>query len=214
MRPHGHNASCVRWLQRCIILMYSTGDEPCRGTRSQFRLWHSGFVTSQAGLLLKGRCPRRSIQARPSAAAFANRAMVHLKAGEHAKAEQDCSSALVLDPRFLKAWQRRATARRQLGKPLDAAQDIEEALRCSTFLPPPIWSFVGRPLRSCCSFSLLPCFATAAHCIHMWTGARILHIHGEKRLPYMYRHPPPGLILSFRIRHDFSSHVGVISLCY
>ena len=97
--------------------------------------------------------------------AFANRAMVHLKAKEHAKAEQDCSSALALDPRFLKAWQRRATARRQLGKPLDAAQDIEEALRCFLFLDLPHVDVCG-PAQKLLLFSVLALLrsATAAYC--------------------------------------------------
>jgi Tfp pilus assembly protein PilF len=34
-----------------------------------------------------------------------------------------------LDPSYVKAWHRRATARKQLGQLLEAAADYEEALR-------------------------------------------------------------------------------------
>ena len=74
---------------------------------------------------------RRSIGAGPTAVAHANRAMAALKTGDAAGAEADCSAALDLDPAYLKAWQRRAAARARLGRPLDAIDDLEAALRCA-----------------------------------------------------------------------------------
>ena len=57
MRPRDHNASCVCLLQRFIVLMYSTGEQPYGGTRLQLRLWHSGFAASQAGTTLERSLP-------------------------------------------------------------------------------------------------------------------------------------------------------------
>lgn len=55
---------------------------------------------------------------------------MRLKAENWEGVEEDCSDALKLDPFYLKAWQRRGTARRALKQFLEAAQDFEEALRC------------------------------------------------------------------------------------
>ena len=64
-----------------------------------------------------------------TATAFANRAMVRLKRENWEGADEDCTACIELDSLYMKAWQRRATARRRLGKLLEAAQDFEEALR-------------------------------------------------------------------------------------
>lgn len=75
-------------------------------------------------------CYSQSIDALPTAVAFANRAMAYLKLERFPiEAEADCSAALLLDATYVKAWHRRGTARKQLGKLLDAACDFEEALR-------------------------------------------------------------------------------------
>jgi tetratricopeptide (TPR) repeat protein len=42
---------------------------------------------------------------------------------------QDCSQALLLDPAYTKAHHRRGTARRKLGRVLEATEDYESALR-------------------------------------------------------------------------------------
>jgi len=75
--------------------------------------------------------PCRSIQKFATITALANRAAVFLKMEKWENAERDCTVALGLPEGvgFLKAWQRRGTARRSLGRLLDAAQDFEEALR-------------------------------------------------------------------------------------
>eukprot|EP00955_Chlamydomonas_euryale_P027316 288127-Chlamydomonas_euryale.AAC.1 len=51
--------------------------------------------------------------------------MARLKLGQWAAAEADCSEALVHDACFAKAYHRRGTARRKLGKDLAAAEDFE-----------------------------------------------------------------------------------------
>ena len=53
-----------------------------------------------------------SLKYMPSCLAYANRAMAQLKLGNAAEAEADCTAALELDVGYVKAYQRRATARR------------------------------------------------------------------------------------------------------
>lgn len=48
-----------------------------------------------------------SVQIDPSAAAFANRAAIHLRLKTWDKAESDGTAALALDPDFVKAYYRR-----------------------------------------------------------------------------------------------------------
>lgn len=72
---------------------------------------------------------RRSIEAQPTSVACANRAMAHLKTSNAQAAHEDCSVALSLDPAYVKAWHRRSSARRALGRHLDAIDDLEQALR-------------------------------------------------------------------------------------
>jgi tetratricopeptide (TPR) repeat protein len=74
-------------------------------------------------------CYTQSIETHPTAVAYANRGMAYLKLEKHAEAEADCTAALRLDPTYVKAWHRRAAARKQLGKLLEAAADFEEVLR-------------------------------------------------------------------------------------
>lgn len=72
-----------------------------------------------------------SVAVGETAAAYANRAMCWLKLEEWASAEVDCSRALELDVAAfgVKAYQRRGTARREMGKYMDSVMDFEEALR-------------------------------------------------------------------------------------
>lgn len=74
-------------------------------------------------------CYSQSIDAHPTAVAYANRAIAFLKLARPLEAEADCTAALQLDPSYVKAWHRRGTARRQLGKLVEAAADFEEVLR-------------------------------------------------------------------------------------
>ncbi|KAF3329063.1 RNA polymerase II-associated protein 3 [Carex littledalei] len=71
-------------------------------------------------------CYSRSIGLTPTAVAFANRAMAYLKIKR--QAETDCTEALNLDDRYVKAYSRRATARKELGKLKEAMEDAEFAV--------------------------------------------------------------------------------------
>ncbi|XP_057813142.2 uncharacterized protein LOC131027166 isoform X1 [Cryptomeria japonica] len=74
-------------------------------------------------------CYSRSIVLYPTAVAFANRAMAYIKIKRFEEAEYDCNEAINLDDRYVKAYSRRGTARRELGSLLGAREDFEFALR-------------------------------------------------------------------------------------
>ncbi|XP_043708273.1 RNA polymerase II-associated protein 3-like [Telopea speciosissima] len=74
-------------------------------------------------------CYSRSIALSPTAVAFANRAMAYLRIKRFEDAENDCTEALNLDDRYIKAYSRRATARKELGKLKASMEDSEFALR-------------------------------------------------------------------------------------
>ncbi|KAI8009544.1 RNA polymerase II-associated protein 3 [Camellia lanceoleosa] len=69
----------------------------------------------------------RSIALSPTAVAYANRAMAYLKMRRFQEAEDDCTEALNLDDRYIKAYSRRSTARKELGK---LKESIEAYCRC------------------------------------------------------------------------------------
>lgn len=71
----------------------------------------------------------QSIALQPSCLAYANRAMAELKLEEYSAAEADCTKAIALDAAYVKAYLRRASAAKQLGKLLEAAEDYDHALR-------------------------------------------------------------------------------------
>ncbi|XP_020086573.1 RNA polymerase II-associated protein 3 isoform X1 [Ananas comosus] len=74
-------------------------------------------------------CYSRSIALSPTSVAFANRAMAYLKLRRLEEAENDCTEALNLDDRYVKAYSRRATARKELGKLKQSMEDSEFAIR-------------------------------------------------------------------------------------
>ncbi|KDP23389.1 hypothetical protein JCGZ_23222 [Jatropha curcas] len=74
-------------------------------------------------------CYSRSIALSPTAVAYANRAMAYLKIRKFQEAEDDCTEALNLDDRYIKAYSRRATARKELGRFKKSLEDSEFALR-------------------------------------------------------------------------------------
>ena len=85
----------------------------------------------------------------PTAAAYANRAMAALRAGDAPGAEVDATAALALDGAYLKAWQRRAAARAKLGRRLDAIDDLEAALRCAVQPAHTQWRVVQPQVSLC-----------------------------------------------------------------
>ncbi|KAL8061534.1 hypothetical protein ABFX02_02G092200 [Erythranthe guttata] len=74
-------------------------------------------------------CYSRSIALSPSAVAYANRAMAYIKIRRFQEAENDCTEALNLDDRYIKAYSRRSTARKELSKLKESMDDAEFALR-------------------------------------------------------------------------------------
>lgn len=79
---------------------------------------------------LAKQCYCECIRKNPSAyLGYANRAMADLKLGLAEPAELDCTRAIELCPTYVKAWSRRGSARRELGKFAEAAADFEHALR-------------------------------------------------------------------------------------
>ncbi|GMH05591.1 hypothetical protein Nepgr_007431 [Nepenthes gracilis] len=74
-------------------------------------------------------CSSRSIAFLPPAVAYANRVMAYLKIKRFQEAEGNCTEALNLDDRYVKAYSRRATARKELGKLKESMDDADFALR-------------------------------------------------------------------------------------
>ncbi|XP_050382119.1 uncharacterized protein LOC126799047 isoform X2 [Argentina anserina] len=74
-------------------------------------------------------CYSRSIALSPTSVAYANRAMSYIKIKRFQEADNDCTEALNLDDRYIKAYSRRATARKELGKLKESVEDAEFALR-------------------------------------------------------------------------------------
>lgn len=75
-------------------------------------------------------CYSRSIELEPCSLPHANRAMALLKLGRHAEAEADCSEAIRMDSKYVKAWLRRGAARRALGMVLEAGEALLLLLSC------------------------------------------------------------------------------------
>ncbi|GMH19466.1 hypothetical protein Nepgr_021307 [Nepenthes gracilis] len=73
-------------------------------------------------------CYSRSIAFLLPAVAYANRAMAYLKIKRFQEAEGNCTEALNLDDRYVKAYSRRATARKALGKLKESMDDADFAL--------------------------------------------------------------------------------------
>ncbi|XP_065830347.1 RNA polymerase II-associated protein 3-like isoform X2 [Oscarella lobularis] len=60
---------------------------------------------------------------------YANRAMAYIKLKRYVEAEVDCSTAIDLDPTYVKPFARRASARLALGNKDGAKQDFREVLK-------------------------------------------------------------------------------------
>ncbi|XP_072942365.1 RNA polymerase II-associated protein 3 isoform X2 [Epargyreus clarus] len=75
-------------------------------------------------------CYDRAIQlVKNDAIYYANRGLCYLKKDSLHQAESDCTEALRLDPTYVKALQRRATAREKLGSLRAASNDLMEVLK-------------------------------------------------------------------------------------
>ncbi|XP_048590640.1 sperm-associated antigen 1 isoform X2 [Nematostella vectensis] len=70
----------------------------------------------------------RSIELKPTAASYNNRAMAEIKLSEYAKAIEDCNTVIFLEPDNLKAFLRRAIAQKQTGKVQAAKKDLNKVL--------------------------------------------------------------------------------------
>jgi tetratricopeptide (TPR) repeat protein len=63
------------------------------------------------------KCYTRCIASNPrNAVAYSNRAQAHVKLKNFLKAEEDCTSGILINPQFVKTWSRRGTARNSLGR--------------------------------------------------------------------------------------------------
>ncbi|KOB71888.1 TPR-repeat protein [Operophtera brumata] len=75
-------------------------------------------------------CYNRAIElVKDDAIYFANRGLCYLKKDSLHQAETDCTEALRLDPTYVKALQRRATARERLGSLRAASNDLMEVIK-------------------------------------------------------------------------------------
>ncbi|CAG5014990.1 unnamed protein product [Parnassius apollo] len=75
-------------------------------------------------------CYNRAIElVKDDAIYYANRGLCYLKKDSLHQAETDCTEALKLDPTYVKALQRRATARERLGSLRAASNDLNEVLK-------------------------------------------------------------------------------------
>ncbi len=75
-------------------------------------------------------CYTKAFELDPDNAIYtANRAMCLLKQEKFAAAEKDCTLSIALDPKYTKAYHRRATARVKLGKLDEARKDFEYLLK-------------------------------------------------------------------------------------
>lgn len=72
---------------------------------------------------------RRSLALNATDIVYVNRALAYLRLSKYADALADGNCALALEPRSWKAWMRKSAAHKLLGKPVQALDDVEQALR-------------------------------------------------------------------------------------
>ncbi|XP_009416296.2 uncharacterized protein LOC103996932 isoform X3 [Musa acuminata AAA Group] len=109
------------------IYSSNLNDEALPDAASEKELGNEYF--KQKRFLKAIECYSRSIALSPTSVAFANRAMAYLKLRRFEEAENDCMEALNLDDRYVKAYSRRATARKELGKLKASLEDADFAVR-------------------------------------------------------------------------------------
>ncbi|XP_049414519.1 uncharacterized protein LOC125877188 [Solanum stenotomum] len=69
-------------------------------------------------------CYSRSIALSPTAVSYGNRAITYLKIKRFEEAENDCTEALNLDDRYIKAYSRCSTTMKELGKLKESIEGI------------------------------------------------------------------------------------------
>ena len=92
-------------------------------------LLKGGKLEAAAECYTRALCASPSPDADERAAILANRALANLKLGSHAACADDCSAALDVSPRYVKALYRRAQAREAQDNLADAFRDLRELLR-------------------------------------------------------------------------------------
>jgi len=105
---------------------------------------NSEFKNGNFGMAVKSYTRCLGLKAR-NYVAFSNRAMAHLKLKEYAKAEEDTSCALKIQPMHVKSLLRRATARTSQGKLRAAVRDLLLAKDAET---PPSKQIIGELSRT------------------------------------------------------------------
>ncbi|KAB5556134.1 hypothetical protein DKX38_007043 [Salix brachista] len=134
---YSRNFGAINHLSSCF-----TADEISVDATSEKELGNEYFKQKKFNEAIE--CYSRSIALSPTAVTHANRAMAYLKiksqvfpvrcliifiSSGHLEAEDDCTEALNLDDRYIKAYSRRATARKELGKLKESIEDSGFALK-------------------------------------------------------------------------------------
>ncbi|XP_039836463.1 RNA polymerase II-associated protein 3-like isoform X3 [Panicum virgatum] len=127
-RSNGTSGTSAGSFGGLCSMKYSSylNDEPMPDAASEKEQGNEYFKQKKFAEAIE--CYSRSIGLSPTAVAFANRAMAYLKLRRFKEAEDDCTEALNLDDRYIKAYSRRITARKELGKFKEAMDDAEFAI--------------------------------------------------------------------------------------
>jgi len=127
-RSNGTSGTSAGSFGGLCSMKYSSylNDEPMPDAASEKEQGNEYFKQKKFAEAIE--CYSRSIGLSPTAVAFANRAMAYLKLRRFKEAEDDCTEALNLDDRYIKAYSRRITARKELGKLKEAMDDAEFAI--------------------------------------------------------------------------------------
>ncbi|EES18955.1 RNA polymerase II-associated protein 3 isoform X2 [Sorghum bicolor] len=127
-RSSGTSGTSTKSFRDLYNMKYSSylNDEPMPDATSEKEQGNEYFKQKKFADAIE--CYSRSIGLSPTAVTFANRAMAYLKLRRFKEAEDDCTEALNLDDRYIKAYSRRITARKELGKLKEAMEDAEFAI--------------------------------------------------------------------------------------
>lgn len=127
-RSTGASGTSTKSFRDLYNMKYSSylNDEPMPDATSEKEQGNEYFKQKKFAEAIE--CYSRSIGLSPTAVTFANRAMAYIKLRRFKEAEDDCTEALNLDDRYIKAYSRRITARKELGKLKEAMDDAEFAI--------------------------------------------------------------------------------------